>query len=363
MSVPQGMDKTMTAMVDHETAALLTASVERILEDLCTPTLLREAEGEAAPVAAQKVWRALEEAGLTDALRADEDPSQGLGWGEVRAMIEACGRWGLPAPLPESLAAQALARLAGADLPAGPSLLAVARVEGERVIAEFVPLPRSASRVVCSLPVQGGPGGQGDELLMFEVARAAREPATGISVETARMSWLRGEGESLGRLPDGASALTAGAAVRCAQIAGACRRVLDMASQYASDRVQFGRPIGKFQAIQQQMALAAEWTTMAGMASELALAGPGLSLDPVRVASAKQVAGEAAQICAEVAHAVHGAIGVTREYDLQLFTRRLWGWASEFGSSQYWAGVLGAELVAHAPKYSWETVVRASTFD
>ncbi len=350
----------MSNEVDQETAALLAASVERILEDLCTPALLRAAEGAEAPAAAAAVWRALDEAGLVDALRADGESGEGLGWAEVRPMLEACGQWGLPAPLPESLAAQALARLAGAELPAGPSLLAVAREEGDTVVAEFVALPRSASRVVCSLPTRDG---QGEALLVFDVARATCEAATGISVETQRMSWSSGEGVVLGRLPEGASALSAGAAVRCAQIAGACRRVLDMASQYASDRVQFGRPIGKFQAIQQQLALAGEWTAMAGMASQLALAGPGLTLDPVRVASAKQVAGEAAQICAEVAHAVHGAIGVTREYDLQLFTRRLWGWASEFGSSQYWAGVLGAELVAHAPKYSWDTVVRASTFD
>jgi hypothetical protein len=42
---------------------------------------------------------------------------------------------------------------------------------------------------------------------------------------------------------------------------------------------------------------------------------------------------------------VHGAIGITAEYDLQLFTRRLWTWASDFGSSQYWAGLLGRVLL------------------
>ncbi len=61
--------------------------------------------------------------------------------------------------------------------------------------------------------------------------------------------------------------------------------------------------------IQQQLAVAGEWCAMASMASQLALAGPGLALDPVRVASGKQVAGTAAQTCCEVVHAVHGAIG------------------------------------------------------
>ena len=134
-----------------------------------------------------------------------------------------------------------------------------------------------------------------------------------------------------------------------------------MACGYANDRVQFGRPIAKFQAIQQQLALAGEWSAMAAMASQLALAGPGVALDPVRVASAKQVAGSAAQVCAEVVHAVHGAIGVTAEYDLQLFTRRLWTWAADFGSSLHWARALGAELVEEAPRFSWDAVVRASS--
>ena len=49
-----------------------------------------------------------------------------------------------------------------------------------------------------------------------------------------------------------------GAVCRAAQMAGALETALALATQYANDRVQFGRPIGKFQAIQQQMALLAE---------------------------------------------------------------------------------------------------------
>jgi len=344
---------------DEETAALLTASVERILADLCTTTLLRASEGEGASgTAVSSVWTALEAAGLADALRADEGEQGALGWAEVRGMLEACGRWGLPVPLAETLAAQALARLAGASLPPGASTIAVARVDGERVRADSVPHSRLASRVLASLP--DGKGG-GHALWSFDVAQADAVPSTGIAEGRTHLSWRRVQGEALGRLPAGVTSLAAGAAVRCAEIAGACSRVLEMAATYANDREQFGRPIAKFQAIQQQLAFAGEWSAMASMASQLALAGPGLTLDPVRVASGKQVASNAAQVCCEVAHAVHGAIGVTAEYDLQLFTRRLWTWAADFGSSLYWARELGAELVEHAPRYSWDAVVRASS--
>lgn len=350
---------TITGAPDDEVTALLAASIERILSDLCTPALLRACEGEGAQgTGASALWSALEAAGLVSALAAGDGEDGALGWAEVRPMLEACGRFGLPVPLAESLAAQALARLASASLPDGATTVAVARIDGARVIAESVAHARLATRAVVSLP--DGDGGV-HALWLFDLARAQLEPSVGIAEERARLNWARSDGLALGRLPAHVTALTAGAAVRCAQIAGGCARVLEMASGYANDRVQFGRPIAKFQAIQQQLSLAGEWSAMAAMASQLALAGPGLALDPVRVASAKQVAGTAAQACAEVAHAVHGAIGVTAEYDLQLFTRRLWTWAADFGSSLHWARALGAELVEEAPRFSWDAVVRASS--
>ena len=97
---------------------------------------------------------------------------------------------------------------------------------------------------------------------------------------------------------------------------------------------------------------------MAAAASALALADRGVALDRHRVAAAKYVGAQAAQECARVAHAVHGAIGVTAEYDLQLFTRRLWSWAAEFGSQTFWAERLGAELLASGSARSWDQVVR-----
>src|SRR5258707_162769 len=69
--------------------------------------------------------------------------------------------------------------------------------------------------------------------------------------------------------PAGAGAATAfrlGALFRAAQMAGALEAALELAVTYANDRVQFGRPIGKFQAIQQQLAIAAEQVAAAGVA-------------------------------------------------------------------------------------------------
>jgi len=48
---------------------------------------------------------------------------------------------------------------------------------------------------------------------------------------------------------------------------------------------------------------------------------------------------------AALSHAVHGAIGFTAEFDLQLYTRRLHAWRQTAGSESYWHSVLGEELV------------------
>jgi acyl-CoA dehydrogenase len=89
----------------------------------------------------------------------------------------------------------------------------------------------------------------------------------------------------------------------------------------------------------------------ARMAAEIGCTGDGIAPHPLRAAVAKARASEAAEKVVAIAHAVHGAIGVTAEYDLQLHTRRLQEWRADFGSQAYWHAQLGAALLA-APQAS-----------
>jgi acyl-CoA dehydrogenase len=131
------------------------------------------------------------------------------------------------------------------------------------------------------------------------------------------------------------------AAVTSALIAGAAQRVLELATTYVQQRVQFGRPIGSFQAVQHRLAVMAEQTCAARMAAQLAFASAAPRPDRTLAAMAKCVAGEAAAIVAAGGHAVHGAIGITAAYDLQLSTRRLLAWRTQGGSPAYWAREVG----------------------
>lgn len=137
---------------------------------------------------------------------------------------------------------------------------------------------------------------------------------------------------------------SARAVLLAAAIAGASNHLLEVTTAYANERNQFGKPIGRQQALQQNLALMAEHCVAVRMASELAAQGsewPGA----LQAAVAKTVASQSAPLIANIAHAVHGAIGISEEHDLQLYTRRLHAWRLEAGSEGLWSRRIGHGLL------------------
>lgn len=130
-----------------------------------------------------------------------------------------------------------------------------------------------------------------------------------------------------------------------AAIAGAGERVCEMAVAYANDRAQFGKPIGKQQAVQQNLALMAEHVIAVRLAAELAAADfpDGAAM---KAAVAKATASKLAPRIANAAHAVFGAMGIGMEHDLQLYTCRLHQWRAKAGSETLHARTLGAAVLA-----------------
>ncbi|HEY4067785.1 MAG TPA: acyl-CoA dehydrogenase family protein [Burkholderiaceae bacterium] len=139
--------------------------------------------------------------------------------------------------------------------------------------------------------------------------------------------------------PDARLALHA--ALCAAQIAGAVERVLEMSLEHAKQRVQFGKPVGSFQAVQHQLSAMAEQACAARIAAQLCFASDTHLPDRRLAAIAMVAAGEAAEVVAAGGHAVHGAIGISAEFDLQLYTRRLREWRVEAGSPAYWSRQVG----------------------
>ena len=144
-----------------------------------------------------------------------------------------------------------------------------------------------------------------------------------------------------------------GALARAAQMAGALESLLAQSVRYATERKQFGRPIGAFQAIQHQLAILAGHTAAAGMAAANACRAAERGDPTFEVAAAKVRVGEAAGVACSIAHQTHGAIGFTYEHSLHFSTRRLWSWRAEFGAESVWAAELGRRVAARGADQLW----------
>jgi len=160
---------------------------------------------------------------------------------------------------------------------------------------------------------------------------------------------------------DRSSLLLMGSAIRSVETAGALEAILSLSVGYANERVAFERPIGKFQAVQQNLArLAGEVAAalaVAGSAAD-AIAQADAFDDAVflEAAAAKIRTAEAAAEGAAIAHQVFGAIGFTREHVLHRFTLRLLAWRDDFGNESYWAAELGRRVARSGADEFWPMV-------
>jgi len=147
------------------------------------------------------------------------------------------------------------------------------------------------------------------------------------------------------------------ALARTAQIAGALQSALERSIAYSLERKQFGRPIGQFQAVQQQLALLGAETAAATCASRSAAIAADIGDAAFAIAAAKLRANQAIAVATAIAHQVHGAIGFTREYALRQATQRLWSWRSECGNDRYWSERLGRTVVERGADRFWSELV------
>lgn len=131
-----------------------------------------------------------------------------------------------------------------------------------------------------------------------------------------------------------------------ALLAGALERLLALALQHACERKQFGKPIGRFQAIQQQISAMAERVMAARMAAQMGFTDVVFAGQLDSLAVAKAITSEVVPLAASVAHAVHGAIGVTAEFALQRFSGAAHRWRGAAGGEVYWRRLIGQRVLA-----------------
>lgn len=348
---------------DNDITALIIDSATRIFRQHGAPQDINNASGDSWR---QNLWTALEESGLTLVWSDEDKGGAGAGLSAGFDVLKLSGRFAVAVPLAETmLAAWALAE-AGIALPAGPMTVAPAgfrqtiTLQGNGALAgtaRNIPFAGEAGHIVVVAQSDDGPA-----IALVEAGHCAVTPGTSIAGDDAGTVSFDGVTPAATAPAPGGwdddTLMLMGATVRARQMAGALQTVLDLAVDYAQERIAFGRPIGKFQAVQQNLARLAGEVAAADAASGSAADAYGLSGDFdegvfLEFASAKIRCGEAAGETAAIAHQVFGAIGFTQEHVLQRFTRRLWAWRDEFGSESEWAELLGRRVAAAGADELW----------
>jgi len=340
----------------NEMQTILSDTVTRLFTDRVTQELRESAEKGQWPDA---LWKAVEEGGLTLPQIPEARGGGGGSWQDAYIVVAAAGRFAVPLPIPETMVAAWLLSDCGLDVPTGPLTVAPVRA-GERLslaadgsgrhlsgVATRVPWGRAARHVVVLAD---------DQVALVGAGSARVEPDVNLALEPRdTLAWDRATvlaAAPATALPAGAIPL-AGALVRSAQMAGGLEYLLAQTVRYVSERKQFGRAIGSFQAIQHNLALLAGHTAAAGIAAASAFRAADRGDAAFEIAAAKIRTGEAAGLGAGIAHQCHGAIGFTYEHSLHFVTRRLWSWRAEFGAESHWAGELGRRVAARGPDLLW----------
>ncbi|MDH3644132.1 MAG: acyl-CoA dehydrogenase family protein [Gammaproteobacteria bacterium] len=318
------------------TQQILIDSAERIFADHCDKPLQDLAETGEFPA---ELWQVLKDNGFAELANVDS----GFELADVFAVLKVAGRYGVPLPLAESLLGNRWLAQSGRLASVGVSI-------GGEVCD--VPWGRTAEVVIGLGAEDGAENGAED-------GAAGGAPVV-LDAPTTAAQGANMAGEPRDRMNGTSSPVATDepcfellALARVVQMAGGLERILELALQYANEREQFGRPIARFQAIQHNLAIMASETAAAVRSADAAVDAIGSERFALEVAAAKARGGEAAGVCAEIAHQVHGAMGFTHEHQLHHFTRRVWAWRDEMGNETYWRRRLGAHIAGLGADSVW----------
>jgi acyl-CoA dehydrogenase len=352
---------------------LLRETVREALADLSPAAEVRR-QMETAAGWDRKTWRRLcDELGLAGLAVPEEYGGGGFSLVELGVVFEEAGRSLLCAPLMataglaiplllalgdedalrrylpvlcdgSSVGTVVTADTAGRPLPGGDCVEAVehdgqASLHGtggfvlDGASADLILVPaRTGSGLAVFAVEAGAPGLAATPLVTLDLTR--RQAGLVFDGVPARRLGTGDAAAALGRALDVARAMLAG------EQAGGAGRCLEMVVEHARSRVQFGRPIGSFQAVKQkaaQLLIQVESARSAAIAAAQAAAGiPGGELgelpEPAVVSAvAKTYCSDAYVAVAAESIQLHGGIGFTWEHDAHLYFKRAWTSAEMLG--------------------------------
>jgi alkylation response protein AidB-like acyl-CoA dehydrogenase len=334
-----------------EDQLLFRTTVREFMEKECTPSDVRAAWTSDTGWSAAR-WAKLAALGVTGLTVPERHGGLGMDELSLVPVLEESGRAGLPEPIVGTTAVGApLLDEVGAEdvrerwlgpVAAGRSVLAVGLAG-----LPYVEHAESADLLLLQ---------RGDEVhaLPRDRVTLVRQPALDGARRLASVGWEPGVGARATKLADGERATAAiesafdrGALATAAQLLGVAQQLINLAVEHARHRVQFGQPIGTFQAVKHMLADALLQLELARpvvyrAAYSVARSVPERALD---ASMAKAYASDAATLAGRVALQTHGAIGYTWEHDLHLWMKRAWALAAAWGDAAWHRARVGAAVL------------------
>ena len=369
----------------NETQQMLKNSAREFLARECQPTLVRAMEEDEQGYP-PRLWQQMVEIGWTGLAFPEEYGGTGGGFLDLAVLLEEMGRALVPGPFFSTVVLGGLTVMdAGSDaqkqdlLPRicqGQMFMTLALTESS---ATFKPrgVRTQATREGDDYVINGTKLFVSDAHVSNAMIVAARTsqsadasagitsflvPTSSPGIEMSLLHTLASDkqcevvfdnvrvpassvlGEIDGGWPVIERALHRGTAGKCVEMLGGAEAVLDMTVEYAQQRVQFGRPIGSFQAVQHHSAnMATEVECCRHIAYRAAWMVAEQLPAATEISMAKAWVSEAYRRVCAIAHQNHGAIGFTKEHDLQLYTRRARAQEVAFGGAGF-----HREMVAQA---------------
>ncbi|GGA63476.1 acyl-CoA dehydrogenase [Nitratireductor aestuarii] len=326
-------------------------AVEGLLADLCQASDLRRLM-ESGDARDEKRWTALVEMGLQGALVAEEEGGLGLKPADFVLVAEACGRAGLPEPLVDNagvaiplLADIVRATGAGADL-LEQALAGEITVAAAHPVNAFIADADTAGAIIAIW---------NDELFVVTpdavelVRQQSSDPFRRLFTLAARPS------SAVVSLPLSEAqayldaALDRGALFSAAQLAGIAQRAVDLGVAYSKERMQFGKPIGSYQAVKHLLATAqVKIEFVRPVIYAAAAATPDRNVfSRSRISHAKIMASEAADLACRTSVQVHGAMGYSWEVDVHFFLKRALALASWWGDARFHRARVATRVFGH----------------
>jgi len=370
-----------------EEQEMLRKTARDFLETECPTSLVKEmAEDEQGYTSG--LWGKMAELGWMGLALPEEYDGMGMSFLDLAVLLEEMGRACLPGPffstvvlgglcileagneeqkkelLPKIAAGEAILTMALTEPSASydPASITVKAVpdKDDYVISGtklFVENAHIADYLICVARTKDGAGKDEDGITLFLVDGKSPGIATillktiagdkqcEVTFDNVRVPQKNMLGERDKGWPVVAKILQKATVAKCAEMIGGAQAALDMSVAYAKERIQFGRPIGSFQAIQHHCAnmvtdvdgsrfitYQAAWMVSEGLPATM------------EVSMTKAWVSEAYRRVTQLGHQIHGGIGFCMDHDMPLYFKRAKAAEPTFGSADWHREIVAREL-------------------